>query len=118
MSEHRHDPEPHWARALHDKLDHAHHLLERIIQMSGSLGDQLNSGLTSVSNVLDAIQSDVSTVASEVAALVAGLTPGATVTQAMVDQANALATKAQAIDDALKAVAAQGAPTVGGTPSG
>lgn len=79
--------------------------------MSASLGDQLNAGLTSVSNVLDLIQNDVSAVATEVSTLVAGMQVGSPVTQAMVDQANALLAKAQAIDTALKAVEQQGTTT-------
>lgn len=65
---------------------------ERLIQMSGTLSEQLDAATA-------AIQADVAAVSAEVSKLLAGVTPGSTITQAQVDALTA-------IDASLKAIPA------------
>lgn len=63
---------------------------ERLLQMSGTLSEQLDAATA-------AIKADVQAVSDEVTKLLAGLTPGTTITQAQVDALTA-------IDASLKAI--------------
>jgi hypothetical protein len=77
---------------LNAKIDHNH---KELVQMSGSLADQLNAALTSIT-------ADVDAVSAEVAALLAQLQGqvGQPVTQAMVDAATGIDARLKAIPPA------------------
>jgi len=99
-----------------DQIDQRLHLLlhatERLIEMSGSLSEQLAAAQADTNAKLDAIGTDVSEISADVDHLLAGMNTGDAVTQSMVDAAVGIQTRVTALKDALDAVNAKVPPVV------
>lgn len=78
-------------------------LTKEIQQMSGTLEAQLQAGLTT-------IQSDMTTMATDLQTIVAQLTPGQQLTQADIDQLNAVVAAANSVAQSTDAIVNPPAP--------
>lgn len=114
MSDHRPAPETHVHVHLHDLLSPVVHWLERIfrnterlIQMSGTLAEQLAAAQAETSAALDAIAVDVTEIGADVDTLLAGMTPGTTITPELVAAGNAIRDRVAGIKSGLDAVNAK-----------
>ncbi len=87
------------------------HKLERIIEMSGTLAEQLAAAQAETSAKLDAIGTDVTEIGADVDALLAGMNPGDAVTQSMVDNATSIRDRMTAVQSGLAAINAKVPPT-------
>ncbi len=87
------------------------HKLERLIEMSGTLGEQLAQFQAETSTALDAVSTQMTEIAADVDALLAGQGAGDVVTQAMVDAQTAIRDRVTAARDALQAINAKVPPT-------
>jgi methyl-accepting chemotaxis protein len=107
------------SRSIHLKLDKIIHQQEKLMGLAEDQAaalKKIDDATTQTAGNVQAISDISTTIASEVTALVGQLQVGQPVTQEMVDAANALGTKAQAVSDAssalipvLQGIASQGA---------